>query len=163
MVQISSRKAQASSFVFRERRAVQSWSVLSFCQCRIVISPIQRFSVLVWCSRIISRWKRMSTPGLQNFLHKSMRDHSCRGGSVTLPSILQGKIECHPERNEVKSRDLGTFGTFQPQLVRRSFDSLRSLRMTYWAGAVHQFDRLGVDMLRATARVAPTGSIGKWA
>ena len=43
--------------------------------------------------------------------------------------MLKPKI-CHPERNEVESRDLRTVDTCQLKSVRRSFDSLRSLRMT---------------------------------
>ena len=41
---------------------------------------------------------------------------------------------CHSERNGVKSRDLRIFNMYKVKLVRRSFDSLRSLRMT--AGVV---------------------------
>jgi len=37
---------------------------------------------------------------------------------------------CHPERNEMESRDLRTKRLLCRNLVRRSFDSLRSLRMT---------------------------------
>ena len=37
---------------------------------------------------------------------------------------------CHPERNEVEPRDLRISERFHVKLVRRSFDSLRSLRMT---------------------------------
>ena len=40
------------------------------------------------------------------------------------------KLCCHPERSEAKSRDLGTELTANENEVRRSFDSLRSLRMT---------------------------------
>ena len=56
----------------------------------------------------------------------------CRGGAVTLPSTYrcpsmrkyQKSIQvCHPERNEVESRDLRTFDVFQLKSVRRSFDS----------------------------------------
>ena len=56
----------------------------------------------------------------------------CRGGAVTLPSTYrcpsmrkyQKSIQvCHPERNEVESRDLHTFDVFQLKSVRRSFDS----------------------------------------
>ena len=42
--------------------------------------------------------------------------------------MVKGK--CHPERNEVESRDLRTVMIFAVKLVRRSFDSLCSLRMT---------------------------------
>ena len=42
--------------------------------------------------------------------------------------MVKGK--CHPERNEVESRDLRTMMTFVVKSVRRSFDSLCSLRMT---------------------------------
>ena len=44
------------------------------------------------------------------------------------------KYICHPERNEVKSRDLGTYGKNKLKLVHRSFDSLCSLRMTRGEG-----------------------------
>ena len=40
------------------------------------------------------------------------------------------KLCCHPERSEAKSRDLGTELTANENEARRSFDSLRSLRMT---------------------------------
>ena len=51
--------------------------------------------------------------------------------------ILQ-KI-CHPERNEMESRDLRIVMTYNVKLVRRSFDSLRSLRMTKLLRFVHYF------------------------
>ena len=41
---------------------------------------------------------------------------------------------CYPERNEMESRGLRTFDMYKVKLVRRPFDSLRSLRMT--AGVV---------------------------
>ena len=37
---------------------------------------------------------------------------------------------CHPERNAVEPRDLRILDLRRLKLVRRSFDSLRSLRMT---------------------------------
>ena len=38
---------------------------------------------------------------------------------------------CHSERSAAESKNLRTFEIFQLKSVRRSFDSLRSLRMTY--------------------------------
>ena len=49
----------------------------------------------------------------------------CRCGGFTFVETI-----CHPERNEMKSRDLRTFETIAVYGVRRSFDLLRSLRMT---------------------------------
>ena len=54
-----------------------------------------------------------------------------------MPSLVNYEIiDCHPERNEMESRDLHTSGTFYVELVRRSFDSLRSLRMIIWKNYV---------------------------
>ena len=39
-------------------------------------------------------------------------------------------IFCHPERNEVKPKDLRTKALHSSITMRRFFDSLRSLRMT---------------------------------
>ena len=44
--------------------------------------------------------------------------------------LRKSSLLCHPERNEMESRDLRTDDRFCVNLVRRSFDSLCSLRMT---------------------------------
>ena len=43
---------------------------------------------------------------------------------------LHNPKECHPERNEMESRDLRIFELLSCESVRRSFDSLWSLRIT---------------------------------
>ena len=53
--------------------------------------------------------------------------------NVSSAELYDGSAQpkvCHPERKELESRDLGTGMTYMVKLVRRSFDSLRSLRMT---------------------------------
>ena len=56
----------------------------------------------------------------------------------------------------VESSDLRIFNMYKVKLVRRSFDSRCSLRMTYGDGEAERFGCMLIDALRATARVAPT-------
>ena len=50
----------------------------------------------------------------------------------------KSRCSCHLERNEVESRDLRIFDTFQCKSVRRSLDSLCSLGMTSLAGQLQK-------------------------
>ena len=45
-------------------------------------------------------------------------------------SVSNFKQRCHPEWSEAESRDLRTGSLFNQAIMRRSFDSLRSLKMT---------------------------------
>ena len=73
----------------------------------------------------------------QEISHRNKIVPSGKTGGDLLLRILQ-KI-CHPERNEMESRDLRIVMTYNVKLVRRSFDSLRSLRMTKLLRFVHYF------------------------
>ena len=69
-------------------------------------------------------------------------DTTCWLAIITCKHTTISEKCCHPERSKAKPRDLGTGLTANENEMRRSFDSLRSLRMTHILRFSHDNDSI---------------------
>ena len=70
-------------------------------------------------------------------------------------------VNCHSERGFIRVEESAHLRSAAQKMVRRSFDSLRSLRMTVFSLCVFALARSGIQVYteRADMESAPTGFI----